>query len=98
RDSFLAKYPFYNEATIRGEMYGLSGTIETLGTGNIMLVRADLDENLVYSMVKAVFDNLDDLYNAHPSARAIKLETAAKGPIPLHPGAERYFREVGVLD
>jgi uncharacterized protein len=49
-------------------------------------------------MTKAIFDNLDTLAAAHSAAREIKLENAAKpGPVPLHPGAEKYYREKGVL-
>ena len=49
-------------------------------------------------MAKAMYGNLDTLYAAHNAAKAIKLQNALTGmPIPLHPGAERYFREAGVL-
>jgi TRAP-type uncharacterized transport system substrate-binding protein len=48
-------------------------------------------------MVKAAYENLDDLRAAHPSARVIKVENGPKGGLPLHPGAARYFKERGVL-
>jgi hypothetical protein len=48
-------------------------------------------------MTKALFGNLDHLSSAHSAARAISLETAADGlPVPLHPGATRFYREAGV--
>ena len=49
-------------------------------------------------MTKQLYENLDTLYAAHNAAKAIKLENAVKGmPVPLHPGAERYYKEVGVI-
>jgi len=52
----------------------------------------------VYTMTKAMFDNLDQLAAAHAAAKVIRKETAAKAPpVPLHPGAEKYYREAGLL-
>ena len=52
----------------------------------------------VYSMTKSLFDNLDTMVAAHAAAKAIKRENALKGmPVPLHPGAEKYYKEVGLL-
>ena len=49
-------------------------------------------------MTKAMWDNLDALVAAHSAGKAIKLENALKGmPVPLHPGAEKYYREIGLL-
>ena len=49
-------------------------------------------------MTKLMFDNLPRLVNSHSAAKDIKLETATEGlPIPLHPGAERFYKEAGVL-
>jgi TRAP-type uncharacterized transport system substrate-binding protein len=49
-------------------------------------------------MTKQLFENLPELVAAHKAAKAIKLENAVAGlPIPLHPGAEKYYREKGLL-
>jgi TRAP-type uncharacterized transport system substrate-binding protein len=49
-------------------------------------------------MTKALYDNLDTLYAAHNAAKVIQRANATKGmPVPLHPGAARYYREVGIL-
>jgi TRAP transporter TAXI family solute receptor len=62
------------------------------------VTHADAPDDLVYAMTKATFENLDDLQAAHAAAKDIKLEgAAASPPAPLHPGAERYFREKGAL-
>lgn len=50
-------------------------------------------------MARLLFENLDRLAEAHPAAKDIQLQRATNGlPIPLHPGAERFYREVGVLE
>ena len=49
-------------------------------------------------MTKAMWENLDALVAAHAAGKAIKKESALKGmPVPLHPGAEKYYREIGLL-
>ena len=63
-------------------------------------VRTDLDADLVYAMTKAFWDNIDQVTSDAPWAKALKLADAPKqlGKIQLHPGAARYYREVGVLN
>jgi TRAP transporter TAXI family solute receptor len=64
---------------------------------NYLVTRSDLSDDAVYQMTKAIFDNIPELIAAHSAARAIKLESAAKdSPVPLHPGAAKYFKEKGV--
>ena len=64
---------------------------------NFLVTRADLSEDTVYQMTKAVYDNIPDLVAAHKAASDINLKTALEGmPIPAHPGAQKYFKEKGV--
>jgi len=52
----------------------------------------------VYAMTRAIFSNLTQLVQTHPAASGISLKDAIVGmPLPLHPGAERYYREMGIL-
>ncbi|MCC8193483.1 MAG: TAXI family TRAP transporter solute-binding subunit [Deltaproteobacteria bacterium] len=98
RDAFLREYPYYIPVTIpKGTYSGMVEDVTTLATQNMVLVHASLSEDLVYAITKAVFEHLPDLYTAHPSLRSVTLETAANSPIPLHEGARRYFREMGVM-
>ena len=91
-------YPFYFEGEVPAGVYkGVEEPIRTLYTPNIAVVNKDLPEDLVYEIVKAVFENIEDLRKVHPCAAATTLENAPNVPIPLHPGAERYFKERGVL-
>ena len=53
---------------------------------------------MVYALTKALFGNLSQLVDTHPAAKGIRIEDALVGmPLPLHPGAERYYREAGIL-
>lgn len=97
RARFLESYPYYIEYVIPKDTYGLSEDVTTVATQNMVMVNANLDEELVYRMTKAIFENLDSLKAAAPAATDITLENAPKTDIPLHPGAERYYKEAGIL-
>lgn len=65
---------------------------------NFLVTGKDVSDETVYTITKALFSNLDEFVAAHAAAKGIKLENALKGmPVPLHPGAERYYREVGLM-
>jgi TRAP transporter TAXI family solute receptor len=81
-----------------GTYHGQDGEVMTAAINNLLMTREGVPADVVYSLTKAMFENLPDLVAAHPAARGIALDHAAKGsPVPLHPGAERYYREKGVL-
>lgn len=88
----------YVKATIPANTYtGQTEAVQGAAVVNYLVTRADLKDDLVYQMTKAVFDNLDELVAAHSAAKEIKLESALAGmPVPLHPGAERYFKEKAI--
>lgn len=89
----------YLAATIPAGTYqGQDADVATAAVPNFLVTRADLSDDLVYAMTKAVYENLDALVAAHAAAKGITLEGAtANLPIPLHPGAERYFKEKGAM-
>ena len=89
----------YVAATIPAGTYeGQSADVPTAAVINYLVTHSDAPDDLVYAMTKATFEHLDDLAAAHAAAKAIKLEAAAKDPpAPLHPGAEKYFKEKGAL-
>ena len=91
--------PAYQTAVIPANTYtGQTADVQTAAIPNFLVTHAGVPDALVYQMVKAMYDNLDTLHAAHNAAKAIKRENAVKGmPIPLHPGAEKYYREVGVI-
>jgi TRAP transporter TAXI family solute receptor len=89
----------YVAATIPAGTYeGQAEDVATAAIGNFLVTHADVPEEAVYQMTKLVYDNLPTLVAAHAAAKGIKAEEALTGmPVPLHPGAERYFKEAGIL-
>lgn len=77
---------------------GQPEAVPTVAIINILVTREDVPDEVAYQMTRLMFENLNRLGNSHSAAKDIKLESAAKNlPIPLHPGAERYYKEKGVL-
>ena len=62
-----------------------------------LFVRPDIEDEVVYDFVKQALDNAADYRDSHVVCREITAESAAKSIIPLHPGAEKYYREVGAI-
>lgn len=91
-------YGLWNKYIIPAGTYpGQDKEIETLAQPNFLAVRDDVDEEAVYKIVKTIYNNLDFLNNIHQATRAMALERAIDGlPVPLHPGASRFFREQGI--
>ena len=91
--------PAYQPSVIPANTYtGQTEDVPTAAIPNFLVTHTGVPDDTVYRMVKAMYDNLDTLHAAHSAARVIKRENAIQGmPIPLHPGAERYYREVGLI-
>lgn len=89
----------YQPVVIPANTYeGQTTDVPTAGVRNILVTHAGVPEDVVYRMTKSMFEHLDQLVAAHAAAKAIKPEGAADNlPLPLHPGAERYYREAGLL-
>ncbi|HMM53399.1 MAG TPA: TAXI family TRAP transporter solute-binding subunit [Candidatus Desulfobacillus sp.] len=91
--------PAYQAATIPANTYtGQTAEVHTVAIPNFLVTHEGVPAETVYAMTKSMFDNLDQMVAAHAAAKAIKRENAVKGmPLPLHPGAEKYYRETGVI-
>jgi TRAP transporter TAXI family solute receptor len=91
--------PAYQPATIPANTYtGQETAVPSVSIKNFLVAHDGVPADTVYAMTKALFTNLDQMVAAHSAAKAINAADAVKGaPVPLHPGAERYFREAGVL-
>jgi TRAP transporter TAXI family solute receptor len=89
----------YQSSMIPANTYGgQTEAIPTAAITNFLVTHSGVSDDMAYRMAKAMFENVDTLYAAHNAAKAIKRENAIKGmPIPLHPGAEKYYREVGLI-
>jgi TRAP transporter TAXI family solute receptor len=77
---------------------GQDKDVPTAAVANYLVTSSAVSDDLAYQMTRLIFENLPELATAHASGKEIKLETAPIGnPIPLHPGAARYYKEKGLL-
>ncbi|NVO55348.1 TAXI family TRAP transporter solute-binding subunit [Rhodobacteraceae bacterium B1Z28] len=89
---------FYRTATIPGGMYrGSDGDTATFGVGATFVTSADVSDDAVYAVVSSVFENFDDFKKLHPAFANLKPEEMIADGLsaPLHPGAEKYYKEKG---
>lgn len=95
------KYPWYFAYTIPGGTYkGQETDIKTVAVANMLIVKKDLSEELVYNLVKSMYDNQAALAEAHSAMKAFQLADGLKGidgVVEIHPGAAKFFKEAGVM-
>lgn len=93
------KMPWYYEFIIpKGTYMGQDEDVRTVAVANILICREDLRTDLVYQFTKSIYENLPDLVASHQAAKGITPANALKGmTVPLHPGAEKYFLEKGIM-
>ncbi|MEO5699294.1 MAG: TAXI family TRAP transporter solute-binding subunit [Casimicrobiaceae bacterium] len=91
--------PAYIAAPIPANTYkGQTSDVNTAAVQNYLVTHDGVSNDLVYAMTKALWTHLDELVAAHSAAKAITSKNALQGmPVPLHPGAEKYYREAGML-
>lgn len=90
--------PFLSATIPAGTYEGQAEDVQTAAVVNFLVTSEAVDEDTVYAMTKLLFENLDKLAAAHAAAKGIDPAKALDGmPLPLHPGAERYYREAGLL-
>ncbi|MEP1442389.1 MAG: TAXI family TRAP transporter solute-binding subunit, partial [Hyphomicrobiales bacterium] len=97
-DKLVSDNPYYRVATIPGGMYkGSDAETTTFGVGATFVSSADVSDKVVYTVVKAVFDNFEDFKKLHPAFANLKeSEMIADGlSAPIHPGAAKYYKERG---
>jgi TRAP transporter TAXI family solute receptor len=97
-DKFIAKYPFFASGKMPKGTYKANPDtdIETLTVWNFMVVPKNSPDDFVYEVVKAVFANTDILIATHDSARETLAENIVYSPVVLHPGAAKYYKEIGM--
>jgi TRAP transporter TAXI family solute receptor len=91
--------PAYIAGAIPANTYeGQTVSVQTVTIENFLVSHVGVPTETVYKMTKAMYENLDQMVAAHAAAKAIKREEGPKHmPLPMHPGAEKYFREVGLI-
>jgi TRAP transporter TAXI family solute receptor len=99
-DRLLATRPYYIASIIPGGMYvGNPGDVPTIGTRAVLVASSDQPDDLVYAMVKAVFDNITVLRQLHPALSTLQMRemVPSASVLPIHPGALNYYRETGLI-
>ncbi len=89
----------YQPGTIPAKTYeNQNDAVPSVAVQNFLVTHEGVSNDTAYAMTRSMFDNLDQLVAAHAAAKAINRENAAKNsPVPLHPGAEKYYRETGLI-
>lgn len=97
-EKILAVNKTYSSVDLSGGVYrGVDNPVPTIGVWNVMICQGSLDTELVYNLVKALYEHNDYLMKIHPSAAYTTPENAVKYcPIPLHPGTIKYLKEKGI--
>lgn len=98
-EKLIERYPFYAKQSVKAGTYrGNDADVPTVSVMAMLSARADLEADIVYMILKAMYANVSQLHEAHAMFKEISAETGLVGmSIPLHPGAKRYFTEAGIL-
>ncbi len=99
-DKLVADNAYYRKATIPGGMYrGTDGDTNTFGVGATFVTSAKVSEDVIYNVVKAVFENFNQFKKLHPAFSVLKKEEMIKDGLsaPLHKGAVKYYKEAGLM-
>ncbi len=99
-DKLVMDNDYYRTATIPGGMYrGSDGDVQTFGVGATFVSSTAVSADVVYQVVKAVFENFDDFRKLHPAFRHLQKEQMAKDGLsaPIHDGAAKYYKEAGLM-
>jgi TRAP transporter TAXI family solute receptor len=89
--------PVMAMTTLAGGTYtGVDEDVVVLGVPNVLVVSSEMSDDLAYALTRAMYDNIADLQAVHPAANETTVEfTMSATPVPLHPGALRYYEEIG---
>lgn len=98
-NKLIEKYPFYTKFAIPGGSYkGVDGDVQTVAVKATLIVSNTTPDDVVYELVKGIFDNKDAITASHAKGAELDTKYAVEGiSVPFHPGAEKYFKEVGAL-
>lgn len=95
-DQLTKDYPYYLPYTIKAGTYkGIDTDVNVLKAMTTIFCSPNLSDDVVYDITKTLFENLADIQDAHSVCKEINVQTAAQLPIPIHPGALKYYKEQG---
>jgi TRAP transporter TAXI family solute receptor len=98
-EALIKKYPYYAKDKVPAGVYkGTDKEVPTVSVLAILVAKSELEEDIVYRITKAIFENISRIETAHAKGKEVKLEKALVGmPIPLHPGAAKFYKEKGMV-
>ena len=96
-DKLIEVSPYYKEATITADTYGMDADAKTVAIAAVVLVRDDVGEKAVYDFVSTIFENVDTITEQHGKGAELDLDFASSiTDVPYHAGAAKYFAEKGI--
>lgn len=99
-DMLVKKNDYYRTATIPAGMYrGTDSDVKTFGVGATFVTSCKVPDDVIYNVVKSVFENFDQFQKLHPAFKVLKKKEMVKDGLsaPLHPGAVKYYKEAGLM-
>ncbi len=99
-DKLVKDHAYYRYASVPAGMYkGNPKAAKTMGVGATFVTSSKVSDEVIYQVVKSVFENFDDFKKLHPAFKNLKKTEMVSAALsaPLHPGAEKYYKEVGLI-
>lgn len=98
-EGLLNKFPYYVKGNVPTNLYDPNASaVSTIGVKATLLTSSKVDEKVIYAVTKEVFENLDSFKKLHPAFGSLTKESMLQGlTAPMHPGAEKYYKEAGLL-
>lgn len=95
----VKEHPYYYQTVVKANSYkGVEKDVLILGFTTAVFTHSGVSTDIVYSVLKNLFEHKADYYSIHSAAKAMTVQTATKGiPVPFHPGAEKYLKEIGAM-
>jgi len=96
-DTMLKENPYFTKVTVPADTYKMKKDGTAIGICNVLIVRPEANEDIVYAITACIFDHIDEFRAANANANDVHIKTAANASIPVHPGALKYYREKKVI-
>lgn len=98
-DSFIEANPYFTKGVVPAGIYkGVNEDVPTFGVKAVLITNTDISDKAVYTLIKAIMENFEDFKKLHPAYSNITKESLLEGlSAPLHEGAKRYYKEIGLF-
>jgi len=98
-DDIVSKYPYYAKGYIPANTYsGVNENVNSIGVKALLVTSSDVSDKSVETILKAVLDNFDEFKEMHPAYKSVTKESLLEGiAVPMHKGAEKYYKQIGLM-